>query len=132
MPTIRRVNPDTIHKPIGYSHLIEVTGGRLIFTSGQVAVDPAGNIVGEGDMAAQVTQVFENLRSALTAVGADFSHVVKFTYFITDPSQIGAVREIRNRYINPESPPASTLVVVAALARPEWLIEIEAVAAVPS
>jgi enamine deaminase RidA (YjgF/YER057c/UK114 family) len=132
MPTIRRVNPGAVHKPIGYSHLTEVTGGRLVFTSGQVAVDPAGNIVGEGDISAQVTRVFENLKSALTAVGADFTHVVKFTYFITDPSQIGAVREIRNRYIDTESPPASTLVVVAALARPAWLIEIEAVAAVPA
>jgi enamine deaminase RidA (YjgF/YER057c/UK114 family) len=131
MINARFLNPDTVHKPVGYSHVAEVTGGRLVYTAGQVAVDPAGNIVGEGDIATQTHQVFENLRNNLAAAGATFENVVKLTYYILDPAHIPAIREVRNGYVNTAAPPASTLVVVAGLARPEWLIEVEAIAALP-
>lgn len=130
MTNARFLNPDTVHKPMGYSHVAEVTSGRLVYTAGQVAVDPAGNIVGEGDIAAQTRQVFENLKNNLAAAGAKFADVIKLTYYILDPAHIPAIREIRNTYVNTEAPPASTLVVVAGLARPEWLIEVEAIALV--
>ncbi len=83
-------------------------------------------------MAAQARQVFENLKANLAAVGSDFSNMVKLTYFLLDSSSIAAIREIRDEYVNTAAPPASTLVVVAGLARPEFLIEIEAVAVVPA
>ena len=131
MTNVRFINPDTVHKPMGYSHVAEVTSGRLVYTAGQVAVDPAGNIVGEGDIAAQTRQVFDNLKNNLAAAGAKFTDVIKLTYYILGPAHIGAIREIRNEYVNTDAPPASTLVVVAGLARPEWLIEVEAIALVP-
>lgn len=131
MTNARFLNPDTVHKPIGYSHVAEVTGGRLIYTAGQVAIDPAGNIVGEGDIAAQTRQVFANLKNNLATAGAQFANVIKLTYYILNPDHIGAIREIRNQYVNTDAPPASTLIVVAGLARPEWLIEVEAIALIP-
>jgi enamine deaminase RidA (YjgF/YER057c/UK114 family) len=130
MSNARFVNPDTVHKPMGYSHVAQVTSGRLVYTAGQVAVDPAGNIVGEGDITTQSRQVFENLKNNLAAVGASFTDVIKLTYYILNAEHIPAIREIRNGYVNVDAPPASTLVVVAGLARPEWLIEVEAIALV--
>ncbi|MEO8457215.1 MAG: RidA family protein [Chloroflexota bacterium] len=124
-------NPDTVHKPMGYSHVAEVTSGRLVYLAGQVAVDPAGNIVGESDIAAQTKQVFENLKNNLAAVGATFANVIKLSYFVLDAAHIPTIREVRNSYLNPDAMPTSTLVVVAGLARPEWLIEVEAVALLP-
>ena len=131
-PSIRHVNPDTIHNPVGYTHVVEATGGKLVFTAGQVAVDPQGNLVGPGDITAQAEQVFTNLKNALAAVGGTFSNVVKITLYFTEISQVAVVRDIRNRYVDTANPPASTAVEVKALARPEWLIEIEAIAVVPA
>ncbi len=127
----RFINPAGIAKPTGYTHVVETQPGRTVYISGQVAFDQAGNLVGEGDLQAQAVQVFENLKVALAAVGADFSHVVKVTYFLLDISQIALVREVRNRYFNPERPPASTAVEVRGLVRKELLLEIEAVAVLP-
>jgi enamine deaminase RidA (YjgF/YER057c/UK114 family) len=125
------MNPDNVHKPMGYSHVAKVERGSLVITAGQVSVDPEGKIVGEGDIEAQTKQVFENLKNNLAAAGASFRDVVKLTYYILDAAHIPSVREVRSQYINTDAPPASTLVVVAALARPEWLIEVEATAVVP-
>jgi enamine deaminase RidA (YjgF/YER057c/UK114 family) len=128
----RFLNPDTVHKPVGYSHIAEVTGGRLFYLAGQVAFDHSGKIVGEGDIAAQTRQVFENIKANLAAVNAGLDAVIKLTYFVLDPAGIPAIRQIRDEYVNTSAPPASTLLVVAGLALPEFLIEIEAVAALPS
>lgn len=128
----RFLNPDSVHKPVGYSHVAEVTSGRLVYIAGQVAVDPSGKIVGEGDVSAQTRQVFENLKANLAAVKADFSTVIKLTYFVLDPAGIPAIRQIRDEYVNTQSPPASTLVIVKGLAREEFLVEVEAVAVLPA
>lgn len=98
------------------------------YISGQVALDASGNIVGQGDMRAQAQQVFENLHTALRAVGGSFSDVVKLTFFLVDMSQMPVVREVRDQFIHPEQLPASTAVEVRRLAREEFLIEVEAVA----
>ena len=122
-----------MHKPVGYSHVAEITQGKIIYIAGQVAMDASGNLVGKDDLAAQTRQVFSNLQTALAAAGADFSSVVKFNYYLAaavDPAEIATVRTVRDGYINTANPPASTFVVVSRLVRPEWLIEIEAVAAV--
>jgi reactive intermediate/imine deaminase len=127
----RFINPPTMATPRGYTHVAEVTSGRPVYISGQIAFNQAGEIVGVGDMRAQAEQVFENLKNALDAVGADFTHVVKLTVYTTDIAQIPAIREVRDRYVNTQSPPASTAVEVRQLVREEFLVEIEAVAIVP-
>lgn len=124
----RFINPETIAQPRGYTHVVESSGSRTVYISGQVALDPQGTIVGPGDMQAQAEQVFQNLQAALQSVGASFEDVVKFTYFVVDMSQMQAVREVRNRYINTAQPPASTAVEVRRLYLPELLVEVEAVA----
>lgn len=126
--TIRYINPPTIAHPSGYTHVVEATGGRTIYISGQVALDASGNLVGEGDMRAQAQQVFENLHTALRAVGGGFGNVVKMTYFLVDMSRLPAVREVRDQFVQPEQLPASTVVEVRRLAREDFLLEIEAIA----
>ena len=128
---VRFLNPATIARATGYSHIAEVSNGRMIFIAGQIALDTNGNVVGLGDMRAQAEQVFQNIQAALEAVGATFQHVVKLSYYMTDISQIAAVREVRDRYINTAQPPVSTAVEVRRLFREEFMIEVEAVAVVP-
>jgi enamine deaminase RidA (YjgF/YER057c/UK114 family) len=132
MQAFRIFNPDTMAKPTaGYSQVAEVFGGKTVFIAGQVSLDRSGKLVGNGDFRAQVQQVFENLKAAVEAAGGDFSDVVKLNYYCAesvDPSQIAVVREIRDKFVNTANPPVSTFVVVKRLVRPEWLIEVEAVA----
>jgi enamine deaminase RidA (YjgF/YER057c/UK114 family) len=131
--SFRLFSPPEMHKPTGYSHVAEITSGKMVYIAGQVAIDPAGNIVGKDDFRAQIVQVFANLGTALHAAGADFKNVIKMNYYCVDtvdPSQITVVREVRDMHIGKETPPVSTFVVVRRLVRPEWLIEVEAVAVV--
>ena len=130
----RIFNPETMAKPTaGYSHVAEVTEGKLVYIAGQVAIDRTGNLVGKDDFRAQVQQVFENLKAAVEASGGSFHDVIKLNYYCAeavDASQVPMVREIRDKYVNTANPPVSTFVVVKRLVRPEWLIEVEAVAVV--
>ncbi len=128
---VRFLNPPSLSPPAGYSHVAEVTGGRIVFISGQVALDAYGTLVGAGDVAAQAQQVFANLNAALEAAGTGFAHVVKLTYFLTDASKIGLVREVRDRFVDPAHLPASTAVEVRRLVREDFLLEIDAVAVIP-
>jgi len=130
-PHVKRTNPPTLSKPTGYTHIVEVTGPvKTVYIAGQIAFDKDGAIVGPGDMKAQAEQVFKNLEAALAAAGAKFSDVVKMNTYVTDMEKAGAVREVRARYFG-ETTPASTLVQVVHLARPELMLEIEVIAAVP-
>jgi reactive intermediate/imine deaminase len=129
-PQVKRTNPPTLSKPTGYTHIVEVTGPvKTIYISGQIAFDKDGAIVGAGDMKAQAEQVFKNLQAALTSTGATFSDVVKMNTYITDMDKAPVVREVRARYFG-ETTPASTLVQVVHLARPELMLEIEVIAVV--
>ena len=128
-PQIKRTNPPALSKPTGYTHVVEATGGTTVYISGQIALDKDGNVVGAGNMKAQAEQVFKNLESALAAAGAKFTDVVKMNTFITDMDKAQPVREVRARYFG-ETTPASTLVQVARLARPELMLKIEVIAAV--
>jgi enamine deaminase RidA (YjgF/YER057c/UK114 family) len=130
--TANFINPETMHHPAGYTHVVEVTAGRPVYIAGQIALDPSGALVGPGDIAAQTRQVFDNLRAALQAVGAGFEQLVKLTYYLVDATQLPVVREVRDQYLNPQQPPASTAVEVRRLAREDLLIEVEAVAVVAS
>ncbi|MFJ8018450.1 RidA family protein [Streptomyces sp. NPDC096339] len=122
--------PEGVSPGTGYSHVVWGTG-RFVAVSGQCAFDEKGEIVGEGDPAAQARQVFENLRRCLAAAGAGFDDVVKLTYFVTDIAHLPAVREARDAVIAADRLPASSAVQVAALFRPELLLEIEAFAVLP-
>jgi len=130
MGLFRHTNPPTLSTPTGYTHVVEVNRGRTVYISGQVALDRAGNVAGVGDFKAQTRQVLENLKAALSAAGATFENVVKINTYVTDISQIQALRAIRGEYFG-TNPPASTLVQVVQLALPELMIEIEAIAVVP-
>ncbi|WP_406275893.1 RidA family protein [Streptomyces sp. NBC_00191] len=121
--------PEGVAPGTGYSHVVWGTG-RFVAISGQCALDQDGKVVGEGDPAAQATQVFENLRRCLAAAGAAFDDVVKLTYFVTDVAHLPAVRAARDAVIDAGRLPASSAVQVAALFRPELLVEIEAFALV--
>ncbi|MFG3099427.1 RidA family protein [Streptomyces sp. NPDC048182] len=117
--------PDGVAPGTGYTHV--VTGaGRLVAVSGQVALDADGDLVGAGDPAAQARQVFENLRRCLAAAGAAFTDVVKLTYYVTDTAHLPAIRAARDARVDVTRPPASTAVQVAALFRPDLLLEVEA------
>lgn len=122
--------PEGVAPGTGYNHVVWGTG-RFVAVSGQCALDEKGEVVGEGDADAQARQVFENLRRCLTAAGADFGDVVKVTYFVTDVAHLPAVRAARDEVFAPDRLPASSAVQVAALFRPELLVEIEAFAIVP-
>jgi enamine deaminase RidA (YjgF/YER057c/UK114 family) len=130
--TANFINPETMHHPAGYTHVVEVTAGRPVYIAGQIALDPSGALVGPGDIGAQTRQVFDNLQAALQAVGAGFEQLVKLTYYLVDATQLPVVREVRDQYLNPHQPPASTAVEVRRLAREDLLIEVEAVAVVAS
>jgi enamine deaminase RidA (YjgF/YER057c/UK114 family) len=124
-------SPGTLHKPIGYSHIAKVDHGKPVFIAGQVALDPSGNIVGPADFRAQARQVFQNLKAAIEAAGGSFQNIVKLNVYVIDRSRLSEYREVRDLYIDVNNPPASTAVQVAALFRPEFLIEVEAVGIVP-
>ena len=124
----RFLSPNTLPPPFGYSHVVDVPASRIVYISGQVPLDAAGRLVGEGDFAAQVRQVFENLTAALEAADASWDDVVKLDYFVRDIGQVASLRAIRDEYVNTEQPPASTLVEVSRLFRDDVLVEIEAVA----
>ncbi len=121
-------NASSVNTPAGYSHAVRA--GGLLFVSGQVALDRTGAIVGAGDMGAQARQAFRNLGAVLESAGASFAQVAKLTYFVTDVEAIAHIRAARDEFVVATAPPASTLVEVARLFRPELMIEIEAVAVV--
>ena len=130
--SISRLNPPELGPPPGYSQVVEVHAGRLFFIAGQTAVDGGGALVGKDDFAAQADQVFRNLAVALEAVGCTAANLVKLTVFLRDMDNLGAYRDARNRFfatVRPPAAPAITLVEVSKLYGPEFLIEIEAVAA---
>jgi enamine deaminase RidA (YjgF/YER057c/UK114 family) len=118
----------------GFAHAVTVTG-TLAFISGQVALDAAGQLVGPGDLAAQTRQALTNLHRILRELGADWPDVIRFGWYVLDTREIQAIRDVRDELIRPalgDRPnPASTLVQVAALFRPGFLVEVDAVAAVP-
>ena len=130
--SITRINPPELGTPPGYSQVIDVSAGRIIFIAGQTAVDRDGNVVGKNDFAAQAAQVFRNLGIALQAAGCTPANLVKLTVFLTDMNNLTRYREARNRFfvtVTPPAAPAVTLVEVAKLYGPEFMIEIEAIAA---
>jgi enamine deaminase RidA (YjgF/YER057c/UK114 family) len=112
--------------PAGYSHAVSVPAGRLLWTSGQIAVDDAGNVPAGWE--AQTRLVFENLGRALADVGGSWPDVVKLTIFVAAAPELETIRAVRDEFVDTSRPPTSSLVRVAGLIRPELLLEVEAVA----
>ena len=126
------VNPPSLELPPGYSHVVDVRGGRLIFIAGQAALNAQGIVVGGKDIEAQADQAFQNLSAALQSVGCDAGHLVKLTVFIRDMDKLADYRRARDRFfktVDPPAAPAITLVEVSRLFSDELLIEIEGIAA---
>jgi enamine deaminase RidA (YjgF/YER057c/UK114 family) len=127
----RFLNPSGLPPTKGYSHVVEVPAGhRLVFLAGQVPLDSTGALRGGSDLRSQARQVFENLRAGLAAAGADFGDVVRLNFYLLEVRNLPALREVRDQYVNPAAPPASTLVEVRRLFREDVLLEVEAIAAV--
>jgi enamine deaminase RidA (YjgF/YER057c/UK114 family) len=129
---IQFINPPTLFSPPGFSHVVEVSGGRTVFISGQVAFDPSFQLVGKDDFRIQAQQVFENLKVALAAVGANFTHVVQIHIYLIDMTNLPVFMEVRDQYVNTQHPPASTAIEVRKLAREGLLLEVDAIASIPS
>ncbi|MGO4291116.1 RidA family protein [Chitinophaga sp. RAB17] len=132
-PVVKMINPTTVHVPKGYSQaaVIDLGNCKMLILSGQVALDKEGNLVGKDDAGKQAEQVFQNIKSIIEDAGGTMDNVVKLGYFITDVTQVQAIRNARDKFINTQTPPASTLVQVNKLFRSDILIEIEATAILP-
>lgn len=131
--TVNLKNPEGVAKPKGYSHAAEIDLGKskMLIISGQVAMDAEGRVVGMNNFEQQADQVFKNIKTIVESSGGTMNDVVKFTFYLRDVSNIVKVREVRDRYVNTATPPASTLVEVSDLFRDEFLLEIEATAVIP-
>jgi 2-iminobutanoate/2-iminopropanoate deaminase len=126
-------SPRTLPTPMGYSHIAEVTAGKLVFIAGQVPQDAAGNLIAENDFRAQLLQVFGNLKLAVTAAGGSCADLIKLNYYCVGsvpPEDMRHVREVRDQFVDTASPPVSSFIFVSRLVRPQWLIEIDAVAVI--
>jgi enamine deaminase RidA (YjgF/YER057c/UK114 family) len=126
------LNPQGLSKPMGYTQVVVAQSGKLVYVSGQVPVNASGEVVGKGDLRAQVTQVMENLKTALAAAGATMKDIIKANYYVVNlkPDHVAVIREVRSKYFSAEHPPAGTLIGVTSLVREDYMIEIEVVAAV--
>lgn len=127
-------SPDALPPSVGFSHIADTRGGRIVYISGQVPRDASGALVGPGNFRLQVEQVFRNLDIAVRAAGGTFHDIVKLNYYCIQPKELTetrAIPEVRDRYVNTASPPASTYIFVPRLVSADWLVEIEAVAVIP-
>jgi 2-iminobutanoate/2-iminopropanoate deaminase len=125
-------NPPGLWTSPRLTQLVEVQGARMIYLSGQAPAD-ATYKVNNTNFRAQVEAVYDNIETALRSVGAGFQNIVKTTTYLTDAANLKELREVRiERYKNLKSPPANTLLIVSRLAEPEFLVEIDVVAAIPA
>ena len=130
MNQIRFINPQTLAKPAGYTHVVETTApARLVYIAGQLGLDRDGKL--SNDFRLQAVQTFENLKAALAAVGAQFQHVVKLNNYLLDTKYLPVFRQVRDSYLQDRNRPASTTIAISGLAREGALLEIEAVAVLP-
>ena len=131
--TVKFSDPKSMPHRVGYSQVAEVTSGKLVLIAGQVPHDTNDKLVGEGDFAAQVEQVFKNVDAAVRAAGGSMKDLVKINNYCVasvTPEQMKVFREVRDRYVNTAAPPVSTFIYVARLVQPGWLFEMDAVAVI--
>lgn len=127
--TPQLINPEGLPAPSTYTHVVVVTGTKTVFIAGQEPEDAQGNLIGPGDLAAQAHQVFTNLGHALSAADARPSQAAKITIYVVHhrPEYLPVIEQARAGLFG-DHKPADTVVGVAALAQPEYLIEVDAVA----
>ena len=128
MPSQEYINPDTLSHSRGYSQVVKV--GNTVYIAGQISAGADGNVVGKGDAEAQVQQIWRNIEAAVKAAGGTLRNVVKTTTYVTNIQYATAVRKVREELFQSSNPPTSTLLVVAGLASPDYMVEIEAIAVV--
>src|SRR5262245_51537422 len=127
----RFINPATLGKPPGYTHVVEVTApARIVYISGQLGIDKEGKL--SSDFRLQAVQMFENLKNALAAVGGQFQHVVKLNNYLVDMKYLPIFRHVRDSYLSDQNRPASTTVAISGLAREGAFLEVEAIAVLPA
>ena len=124
-------NPPELPPTNGYSHVVVAPAGRLVVVSGQVALDAKGELVGAGDFEAQCVQVHENIKAALASLGLTFKDVIRTDNYITDRKYLPILRKVRAGYLPADGAPASTLLVVDGLFRPDLLVEVSVEAVLP-
>jgi len=129
----KNIQPDALAAPVRgghtlYSHVVSVEGKRLVFVAGQLARDRGGNVVGKGDMRAQIRQVGENIKAALATAGATLGDIVKTNTYVTDMDEYFKHVDIRMEYLS--ALPTSTTVEVRRLAHPDLMVEVEVIAVV--
>ena len=133
MANIKIFNPPGLAKPAGtYAHIAQAKTQEVVFIAGQVPVDASGNTVGKGNFEAQCTQVYANIHAALRAVGGDWANVVQFTSFLTRAEDAAAFRAWRGREFPKMFPggyPPNTLLIISRLADPDYLLEVQTIAA---
>jgi 2-iminobutanoate/2-iminopropanoate deaminase len=131
--TVSFVNPPTVAPPKGYSQVavIDMGTSKMLMLSGQVGLDKDGKLVGNGDVAKQIEQTFSNIKAIVESQGGTMGNVVKLNYYLLDVANIQTLRTIRDKFIDVNHPPASTLVQVSKLFREDVLVEIEATAVIP-
>jgi enamine deaminase RidA (YjgF/YER057c/UK114 family) len=130
---IKIFNPPGLAKPAGtYSQIAHAKTQEVVFIAGQVPTDESGAIVGKGNFEAQCAQTFANIHTALRAVGADWNNVVQFTSFLVRAEDAAAFRAYRSREfpkLFPGGPPPNTLLIISRLADPDYLLEVQTIAA---
>jgi enamine deaminase RidA (YjgF/YER057c/UK114 family) len=126
---IEHTNPPGMNPPPPgmYTHVVKA--GPSVYISGQLAFDATGNLVGGSDVAAQYRQVWANVTTALASAGATVDDIVRTTTYIVGQGNVQAVRSVRQE-VNPQPPPASTLITVVGLANPACLVEVDAIAVI--
>jgi enamine deaminase RidA (YjgF/YER057c/UK114 family) len=130
---IQYINPDGLSKSPAFSQIVTTQGnGKIIYIGGQDAVNVQGEIVGKGNIAEQTAQVLNNLQTALTACGASFENLVKLSIFIVQGQDLSSSFQVSQKFFgNLTNPPAISVLIVAGLAHPDFLIEIDATAFIP-
>lgn len=130
---VQMVNPSSVATPRGYSQaaVIDLGNCKMVILSGQVPLDKQGNLVGNDDIGKQAEQVFLNIKNIIEETGGSMDDIVKLGILVTDATQIQAIRNARDKFINTKNPPASTLAQISKLFRDDVLIEIEATAVIP-
>jgi enamine deaminase RidA (YjgF/YER057c/UK114 family) len=130
---VRHHNPEGVHRNPAFSQAVSVRSSHtVVYVGGQNAVTAAGAVIGRGDVAAQLHQVFENLVLVLDSAGARLEHVVSWNVRLTVGQPLAAAFQVfRERWGNRSNPPAISLSFVAGLSHPDFLVELDAVAVVP-
>ena len=130
---VQYLNPEALNQNPAFTNVVVVTGPvKTVYVGGQDAVDASGALIGKGDLSAQTEQVLKNIQAALAAGGAELEHIIKWNIFIVEgqPIQTGFAA-FQRFWGNRPNPPLITGVFVAALANPDFLVEMDAIAVVP-